>query len=119
MIGPYGDSLEIGGEPDSKTVLIDLERRTLATIQICGTGGGAHWGVWLDRDRFALGQWREADDYGEWYQGQLFVYSIADSSVASYATRIVPAADYARYRGAWEAWVGTRYRAVLATRPRT
>ena len=119
VIEPFGDQLEIGGEPDSKTDLFDLKRRRVTTLQVCGTGGGAHWAVWIDADRFALGQWREADDFGEWYQGQLSIYSLADSSVSSYATRIVPASDFARYRTAWEAWVDKRYREFKASRSRS
>ena len=104
-----GDTLEMGGEPDSQPLLMDLSDSTEAVLQFCGPGCGYHWGAWLSPSRFALGGWQVVDDYGHWYQGSLAIYSIRDLDVRRYETRIVPAGDYARYHAAWKRWLLGRY----------
>ena len=118
-IRPEGDGLEVGGEPDSQCSLIDNTVQVEAILQECGTPGGFHWGVWLSRTSFAVGGWREADDFGQWMQGHLWIYSISDSTVAEYATRIVSSDGYARYAAAWNGWLLKRYRALKHANPRT
>lgn len=108
--------IEIGGEPDSAPLLLDLRADASNRFEFCGTPCGFHWGLWLDNDRFALGGWQDADETGRWKQGNLAVYSLADSTAMLYVTRIVAAQDYARYRRAWEEWVSARYRAIGARR---
>jgi hypothetical protein len=105
------DVLVIGGEPDSQSGLIDTTSHGEAILQVCGTVCGFHWGTWLSPTSFALGGWRDADDAGHWKQGQLWIYSIPDSSVAEYQTRIVSVDAFARYEAAWKAWLLKRYRA--------
>jgi len=110
-----GDTLEIGGEPDSRTVLINQRTNTVAIIRSCGTPCGSHWAAWLSPTSFALAGWQDADAYSEWKQGTLEIYSIPDSTVATYVTRVVPAKDYEQYVSAWESWLLKRYRALRNT----
>jgi hypothetical protein len=117
-IQPRGNDLEVGGEPDTRSSLIDHRTRREAILGQFGTVGGYHWGAWLTPDSFALGSWRQADDYGQWLQAQLELYSIADSTVSEYETRIVSAADYRRYESAWHSWLLERYRTVVKPRRR-
>ena len=117
IIAPAGDSLEVGGDADSQPVLVDRGARTESVLQFCGTACGFHWGRWLSPTRFAIGGWQVADDYSQWLQGSLLIYSIRDSTVRRYETRIVSAADYARYEAAWKRWLLRRYRALPARGP--
>ena len=112
VIEPEGDSLEVGGEPDSRPVLIDRRARTETIVEFCGTSCGYHWAKWLSPAGFALGGWQNADDYGHWDQGTLSIYSLRDSTVAVYVTRIIPASDFERYLSAWRGWLMKRYRAL-------
>jgi cytosine/uracil/thiamine/allantoin permease len=73
----------------------------------------------LSPTRFALGGWRDADDFGQWKQGSLWIYSLTDSMMASYSTRIVSSVDYERYAAAWNAWLLRRYRTIVSSRPRS
>lgn len=107
-----GDSLEIGGEPDSRSALVERRTNRVAILKACGTACGSHWGAWLSPTTFALAGWQDADAYSQWKQGTLSLYSIPDSTVATYLTRIVPAKDYERYVEAWEGWLLERYRAL-------
>ena len=111
VIQPTGDSIEVGGEPDSQCSLIDARSQLKQLLMQTGTGGGYQWGAWLGRDAFALAGWSDADDYGQWKQGQLWLYSLRDSTVSSYSTRIVSADAYTRYEAAWHGWLLKRYRA--------
>jgi len=106
---PMGDTLELGGEPDSQPALIDLVDTTEAVLQFCGPGCGFHWGTWLSPTRFALGAWQQADDHGQWYQGALSIYSTLDHTVRRYETRIVSAGQYSHYHAAWKRWLLGRY----------
>jgi len=111
-IEPEGDELQVGGDPDSQCSLIDHHAGREAVLAQCGTSGGFHWGTWLTRESFALSGWRDADEYGQWKQARLWIYSIPDSSVSEYETRIVSEADYDRYASAWHQWLLKRYRAT-------
>jgi len=111
-IEPEGDSLTVGGEPDSRCSLIDERSMTEVVLQQCGTAGGYHWGRWLRNDSFAVGGWSDADDFGQWKQGSLWLYSLGDSSVTEYETRIVSAAAYQTYEAAWHGWLLRRYRVL-------
>lgn len=111
VIEPKGDSIEVGGEPDSQCSLIDTKHQLEHILLQTGTGGGFQWGAWLDRDAFAVAGWCDADDYGQWKQGQLWLYSLRDSTVSIYATRIVSTDAYARYEAAWQGWLLKRFRA--------
>lgn len=104
-----GDTIQVGGEPDSQPVLIDLADSTEVSLQFCGPGCGFHWGTWLSPSRFALGGWQAADDHSRWFQGSLAIYSLKDLSVRRYETRIVSGADFARYQTAWKRWLHGRY----------
>jgi hypothetical protein len=117
VIEPSGDSLNVGGEPDSRCTLIDEPARLEFVLLECGTPCGYHWGTWLSNSSFAVGGWNDADDFGQWKQGGLSIYSIPDSSVTEYATRIVSAAAYARYEAAWGGWLLRRYRMLKHSRP--
>jgi hypothetical protein len=108
---PDGDSLIVGGEPDSRCSLVDTRDSTELVLHFSGTGGGFHWGQWLSNDEFALGGWNEADDFGKWKQGRLWLYSMRDSIVCEYQTRIISAETYQRYEAAWHGWLLARYRA--------
>jgi hypothetical protein len=112
-----GDTLEVGGEPDSRSALIDRRTNTVAILRSCGTVCGSHWGTWLSPATFALAGWQDADAYGQWKQGTLSIFSIPDSTIATYLTRVVSAKDYERYAGAWESWLLKRYRGLRSTRP--
>jgi hypothetical protein len=114
-----GDSLEVGGDPDAKCLLVDNESRAESVLQQTGTGGGYHWGAWLSKGSFVVGGWAEADDFGQWMQGHLWVYSITDSTVREYVTRIVSVGDYERYQAAWHASLLRRYRAMKRSSPQT
>jgi hypothetical protein len=110
-IEPTGDSIEVGGEPDSQCSLIDAKSKLEQILMQTGTGGGYQWGAWLGRDAFALAGWSDADDYGQWKQGQLWLFSLRDSTVSTYTTRIVSADAYAGYEAAWRGWLLKRYQA--------
>jgi hypothetical protein len=104
-----GDTIEVGGEPDSQPVLIDFADSTEVPLQFCGPGCGFHWGTWLSPSRFALGGWQSADDYSQWFQGSLAIYSLKDLTVRRYETRIVSGTDFARYQTAWKRWLHGRW----------
>jgi hypothetical protein len=106
--------LEVGGDVDSHPILVDQHAKTFVTLDECGTPCGYHWGRWLSPTTFALAGWHDADEFGQWRQGGLSIYSIPDSSVVTYATRIVSRDSYDRYETAWEDWLLKRYRAVRA-----
>jgi hypothetical protein len=108
--------IEAGGEPESKSELLDRRNKTLSVLHFCGTSCGSHWARWLSPDRFALGGWSDADDYSQWKQGDLTVYDLRDSTVTTYVTRIISDSDYQRYYAAWKLWLLKRYR---ETKPRT
>lgn len=116
VIQLQGETLEVGGEPDSRCVLIDHRTGLESVLGLCGTSGGYHWGTWLTPRTFAVGAWLEADDYGQWKQARLSIYSIPDSTVTEYQSRIVSAADYERYLRAWHGWLLERYRSLGAKR---
>jgi hypothetical protein len=103
--------IEIGGDPDSAPVLLDLRHGTASVFESCGTPCGFHYGVWISPTRFALGGWQEVDPAGTRKQGRLWVYSIEDSVTTQYVTRAIPARDFDRYLSAWTDWVSARYRA--------
>ena len=107
-----GTEIRIGGEPDSAPLLLDMRSGTANGFESCGTGCGFHWGTWLSRTSFVLGGWQDADDYGQWKQGQLSIYSVADSTKTIYMTRIISAKKFDTYWAAWEASVAARYRAL-------
>jgi len=119
LITPAGDSLDYGGEPESRTALLDLRAKTEAEVDFCGTMCGFHWGTWLSSKSFALAYWRDADNYSEWQQGWLTIYSLSDSTATSYQSRSVPTEDALRYRTAWARWILRRYRTLKATHPGT
>ena len=110
-IAYMGNKLEVGGEPDSKPSLIDHRTGLEGVLRQCGTTCGFHWGTWISPTRFALGGWSDAADHSQWKHGTLWIYSLTDSTVAGYATRIVSSGDYERYLGAWKDWLLLRYRA--------
>jgi hypothetical protein len=114
MIEPSGDTLEVGGEPDSRCTLIDHHTGRETVIGFSGTSGGYHWGAWLTPHIFAVGAWLDADDYSQWKQARLSIYSIPDSTVSQYQSRIVSEADYERYERAWHRWLLERYRSLRA-----
>jgi len=118
VIVPGPDTVDVGGEPDSRCSLIDTRTRRETVLGQCGTPCGFHWGAWLTSRTFAVGSWTDADDFGQWKQAQLSIYSIPDSTVTEYQTRIVSAADYARYVRAWHAWLLERYRTLVKSKPR-
>lgn len=103
------DAIELGGEPDSSPLLIDLQEKRSHQFEFCGPSCGYHWGRWIDATRFVLAGWSE-DDGGIERRGFLSVYSLADSTRVQYVTRPVSPAAFARYQDAWESWVRSRYR---------
>ena len=116
VIQPDGDTLVVGGEPDSRCSLIDNRSLREATLDFCGTACAFNWGVWLTDSAFAVGGWRDADDSGERKQARLSIYSIADSSVSEYAGPSVSGQAYRRYLAAWEHWLLMRYRMLKPKR---
>ncbi len=111
MVIPEGDTLIVGGEPDSRCSLLDRRDSTSLELHFSGTSGGFHWGRWLSNTEFAVGGWNDADDFSQWKQGGLWLYSMRDSSISVYETRIVSAETYQRYEAAWHGWLLKRYRA--------
>jgi hypothetical protein len=109
--------VSVGGEPDSRSALYDRGRNRETVLVFSGTMGGQHWGRWFGPHRFALAGWSDASDFGQWKQGWISVYSGADSSIATYVTRVVPDTRFERYRAAWEKWVVSRYRALKPRPP--
>ena len=94
-------NVNVGGEPDSRSVLLDREARTETVLWSSGTLAGAHWGHWLSPDRFALAGWQEDWQDAQRRQGWLLVYDLRDSTVTDYETRWVTTADFERYSTAW------------------
>lgn len=111
-VGESEGEIDIGGEPDSAPLLLDLRDGVSNQFASCGTPCGFHWGAWVSPSRFVLGRWHELDPEGSRFRGSLDVYSIPDSTVVSYYTRPVTAGEFSRYKEAWERWVGSRYRAL-------
>jgi len=118
-VGERDGEVVTGGEPDSAPLLLDLRFGTSNQFETCGTPCAFDWGTWLTSTTFALGGWESVDDYGQWRQGRLSIFSIPDSTETSYVTRIISAEKFGKYRAAWEAWVAARYRALKEARPRT
>ena len=111
VVEPMGDSIVVGDDLDSRCSLIDEQKHVEVILLQTGSVAGYQWGTWLSKGAFAVGGWTEADDYGQWLQGQLWIYSIPDSTVSVYATRIVSADTYSSYEAAWHGWLLKRYRA--------
>lgn len=111
-------SVNIGGEPDSAPLLIDLRLGLSNQFESCGTSCGYHWGCWIDSTRFALAGWAEVDVRGDTLCGVLGIYSLADSSEVRYVTRLVRRDTYDKYSAAWHEWVRGRYRIWKNSRPR-
>lgn len=103
--------IEIGGDADSAPLLLDRRDGVSNQFASCGTPCGFHWGAWLSPTRFVLGGWTELNPEGSRLRGTLDIYSIQDSTVASYVTKPLSREAYERYRNAWEGWVLERYRA--------
>lgn len=118
MIEAGPETVDAGGEPDSRSALLDRSAKTEAVLFQSGTMAGAHWGRWLSADRFLLAGWQESGEEGAGFQGWLTYYDLHDSTVTDYTTRIVSSAEYDRYYAAWKQWLFKRYREILA-RPRT
>jgi hypothetical protein len=116
-VTPEGDVLIVGGEPDSRCTLIDEREHREYVLQQCGTPGGFHWGTWTSASSFAVGGWYDADDYGQWKQGRLWLYSLRDSTVSEFQTRIVSYDTYTNYEAAWHDWLLRRYKALKRSRP--
>lgn len=114
-----GDQPEPGLGPDSQCGLIDHESGREAILQQCGTACGFDWGVWLSSDEFAVGGWGDVDDEGKWKQGRLWIYSIADATVAEYETRVVSVDAYERYLAAWNLWLLDRSRTLKREQTRS
>jgi hypothetical protein len=104
--------MEIGGEPDSSPLLLDMRDSVSNAFAFCGTPCGFHWGTWISSAKFVLAGWTELDAAGHRLRGTLNVYSILDSTVTSYLTREVSSDEFSRYRAAWEASVAERYHAL-------
>jgi hypothetical protein len=118
-IQPDGDTLIVGGDPESQPSLTDNIVKRQENLAMCGTSCGFHWAKWLSPTSFALGSWTEADEYGQWKQGRLTVYSIRESTRVDYATRIVSVNDYDRYYRAWTLWLLKRYHEIMKAHPKT
>jgi hypothetical protein len=117
VIEPVGDDVDESGEPDSQPWLIDRRAGTEALLKTCGTDCSFHWGTWLSPSRFALAGMRDGDDgYGHWVQGQIWIYSLDDSMVAGYVTRIVTRERAGGYAAARHEWLRARARALRGTR---
>jgi len=119
VVIPGSESVEVGGEPDSRCSLIDMRDTTEVVLQFCGTSCGNHWGCWLSPTSFAVGGWNNADDFGQWKQGGLSLYSLRDSSVTEYQTRIVSEESYRAYEAAWHGWLLKRYQVWMRSRRAT
>lgn len=116
VVEPEGDSLSVGGEPESEPSLIDHRAIVESLFALCGTPCRYSWGTWLAADRFALGGFSDSDTRGRLHHGSLWIYSISDSSVSEYGTRSFSREEYDRYLASWNAWLLRRYRARLGQR---
>lgn len=114
-----GEEIDIGGDADSGPLLLDLRRGTASLFGMCGTPCGYHWGIWISPSSFALAGWQEADASSRSHRGRLEIYSLADSTVTTYVTRVVPSKQFALYRATWEKWVATKFRALKTPTPRS
>jgi len=118
LIEIQGETMVVGGDPDSRSAVLDRSAGTEAVLFLSGTTAGAHWGRWLSPDRFVLGGWQDTNDEAEERQGWLSVFDLRDSTIVSYSTRSVSRTDYEHYYEAWKRWLMKRYQEVKA-RPRT
>ena len=109
----HGD-IDISGEPDSAPLLLDRKRGISNRFEFCGTPCGFFWGAWLSPTSFVLAGWQEAEPTSHWTRGQVTIYSIPDSTSATYVTRATSSAGFEHYREAWVHWVTPRYRAFQA-----
>jgi hypothetical protein len=106
-----GDQVEIGGEPDSAPLLLDLKRKVSTRFGFCGTDCKHHWGAWVSPATFVL-TGTQNDERSMGIRGRVQVYSLQDSTVTTYVTRPLHSSRAAAYRSAWESWVAMRYHAT-------
>ena len=107
-----GDHVEIGGEPDTAPLLLDLKRKVSTRFDFCGPGSCTHhWGAWISPATFVL-TGTENDERYMGIRGRVQVYSLRDSTVTTYVTRPLHSTRAAAYRAAWESWVAMRYHAT-------
>src|SRR6185503_8014620 len=107
-----GDHVEIGGEPDTAPLLLDLDRKVSTRFDFCGPGSCTHhWGAWISPATFVL-TGTENDERYMGIRGRVQVYSLRDSTVTTYVTRPLHSTRAAAYRSAWESWVAMRYHAT-------
>jgi hypothetical protein len=111
-VGVSDGEFDIGGEPDSAPLLLDLRGGVSNQFASCGTPCGFHWGAWISSTKFVLCGWTELDSEQHRFRGSLDIYSIPDSTAVSYVTRPVTAAEFSRYHDAWENWIRARYQAL-------
>jgi hypothetical protein len=106
--------VDIAGDADSAPLLLDRNQGISNRFEFCGPSCGFHWGAWLSPTSFVLAGWEEPGPTQRWTRGRVTIYSIPDSSSASYVTRAMSAEDFDRYRSAWKQWVVARYHAYKA-----
>lgn len=110
------NGVEIGGEPDSAPMLVERATGRTDTFEFTGTGGGYHWGAWLDSSRFVIAGWAEANSEASSMYGTLELYDLGRGLKKPYYLPAIDAAAFGRYRGAWESWVAARYHAAYGAR---
>lgn len=75
--------ISVGGEPDSKPVLIDLKTRSVTVLEFCGTDCSFDGAFWLDALRFALTGTVVLDTTGA-RCGRVRLYDLNDGTVTEY-----------------------------------
>jgi hypothetical protein len=70
------DRKEFMYEPDAQSELLDFTTRTGSYLTFCGTGCRNDDAVWLDRERFVLMGWQDADNGDSLFQPAVTVYDL-------------------------------------------
>lgn len=70
-LGDSEGELDIGEEPDSAPLLIDLRQGVSNQFASCGTPCGFHWGAWISPTKFVLSGWTELDPERRRFRGSL------------------------------------------------
>ena len=105
-----------GGEVDVAAVLLDEQKRTCDICWVGGPSSTMDWGCWVDSTHFALAG-SESDEPGTCF-GFLWLYSLAENTVVTWATRPVPLARRGPYYAASEARIMARCSAWKAAHHR-
>jgi hypothetical protein len=83
------DRKEFLYDADAASELLDFSTHTSSQLEFCGTGCRNDDAVWLDRERFALMGWEDADNGDSLFQPVVTVYDLDRRTTAVGTARAV------------------------------